>query len=71
LKGQESTRIEQFTVGVADGPADGLDLADPTTGFLGDVERIPEVELLFGGGPLTGTRYPLKRTITLIGRSSQ
>ena len=41
---------------------------DPMQGFIGDREAIPEVQLQFIGGSLQGTKYRLKRAITLIGR---
>lgn len=41
--------------------------SDPMSGFVGEVDRIPEVELRFIGGSLKGTKYRLKRSITLIG----
>lgn len=68
LNAPGAARIAEFTVGVADSST-GRHPPDPTRGFLEDLEDIPEVELAFVDGPLAGTRYHLKRAITLIGRS--
>ena len=69
LSDTDAATLAKFTVSSADtSSSNDLELPDPTREFVGAVDQIPDVTLTFIDGPLQGTEYRIKRTITLIGR---